>query len=61
LLSVDRVVAVRLLMVECCVQAQLYLMYGAMDGNRLCAMAVGNKHTFGLDSVPRDYEQGYGL
>jgi len=48
-------------MVECCVQAQLYLMYGAMDGNRLCAMAVGNKHTFGLDSVPRDYEQGYGL
>lgn len=42
-------------------QAQLYLMYGAMDGNRLCAMAMGNKHAFALDSVPHDYEQGYGL
>jgi len=36
-------------------------MYGAMDGNRLCAMALGNKHAFGLDGVPQDYEQGYGL
>jgi len=36
-------------------------MYGAMDGNRLCAVALGNKHAFGLDGVPQDYEQGYGL
>ena len=36
-------------------------MYGAMDGNRLCAIALGNKHTFGLDGVPQDYEQAYGL
>jgi len=39
----------------------MYLMYGAMDGNRLCAMALGNKHAFGLDGVPLDYDQGYGL
>jgi len=35
-------------------------MYGAMDGNRLCAVALGNKHAFGLDGVPLDYDQGYG-
>ena len=35
-------------------------MYGALDGNRLCLMALGNKHTFGLDGISHDYEQGYG-
>ena len=42
------------------IQAHSYLMYGAMDGNRLCAVALGNKHAFGLDGVPLDYDQGYG-
>jgi len=40
-------------------QANSLLMYGALDGNKLCSMSLGNKHAFGLDGIPADYEQGY--
>ena len=35
-------------------------MYGALEGNVLCQLTLGNKHMFGLDGVPQDYEQAYG-
>lgn len=41
-------------------QSHSYLMYGALDGNRLCLLSLGNKHVFGLDGIPTDLEQAYG-
>lgn len=41
------------------IQSHSYLMYGAMDANRLCLLSLGNKHAFGLDGFPGDDEQSY--
>ena len=41
-------------------QAVSTLMQGAIDNNRLCLMALGNKHVFGLDGVNADLEQAFG-
>ena len=42
-------------------KAHKYLMYGALEGNVLCQLSLGNKHMFGLDGVPQDYDQAYGM
>ena len=43
------------------IQAQKHLMLGAMSGNELCSLALGNKHVFGMDGLPLDIEQAYGV
>lgn len=34
-------------------------MQGVLDHNRLCLLSLGNKHMYGLDGVPQDFEQSY--
>jgi len=32
----------------------------ALENNRLCHLALANKHTFGLDQIPISLEHAYG-
>ena len=42
-----------------CPQGLAYLMMAALDNHRLSFLAIGNKHKYGLDTVPLDLDQAY--
>ena len=42
-------------------QSHSYLLQACYEANRLALMSMANKHTLGMDGVPMDYNQAYGL